>query len=387
MRATAAGISIGLFLVAGPARAQFPPITDPNEDEFICQVKAATAMDKLVVFKSKCVQKCISAARRAGGPYDGCFGPAFTDPATNRCINDLRRGVVPVAQREMRNKYCSTDCPECYPAGVCSTGEPFVADTGALVDPYASLVYCIEAQGGTPTREEARCEDAVAKQLNGLRKFKGRCYKRCKVGEWKGKLAPGSCVPPVPSDPDTADCIFNETSGAEAEAAAAIAKACSGTSRPSCYGDSDFFWVELAQTDIDARIPIVYCDEPAISTTTSTVTTSTSTTTLPCTGEPVGGHCWFRGTREQDCNTVCAIQGLVYDPATATYAGSGGTDAQCEAVLAAFGDAPLDYPSATSCATGVGCSKIDFGPSGRCIDLPTTATASAAALLRYCACR
>jgi hypothetical protein len=50
-------------------------------------------------------------------------------------------------------------------------------------------------------------------------------------------------------------------------------------------------------------------------------------------GVAVGGFCWFVGGTGADCNSTCAAQGRVYDEATRTYAGSDGTNANCEAVL------------------------------------------------------
>ena len=39
-------------------------------------------------------------------------------------------------------KACTNDCPECYAASVCSTGEPVVSNTEAQLDPFGDrLVY------------------------------------------------------------------------------------------------------------------------------------------------------------------------------------------------------------------------------------------------------
>ena len=50
-----------------------------------------------------------------------------------------------------------------------------------------------------------------------------------------------------------------------------------------------------------------------------------------------GGFCWFMGDSGASCDAACAIKGRAYDSATETYAGSGGTDANCVAVLDALG--------------------------------------------------
>ena len=57
---------------------------------------------------------------------------------------------------------------------------------------------------------------------------------------------------------------------------------------------------------------------------------------LPCEAT-TGGFCWFLGADDVTCDAVCAIAGRAYDSATETYAGSGGSDANCIAVLDALG--------------------------------------------------
>jgi len=105
-----------------------------------------------------------------------------------------------------------------------------------------------------------------------------------------------------------------------------------------------------------------------------------------CAGQDVGGFCWFLGAAGESCDTVCAGQGKLYDAATATYAGSGGTDAQCEAVLIALGlPGPHNFSGTTSCAQGFGCANSSSG-SLHCDSPATTAGASTPTLSRACAC-
>lgn len=55
-------------------------------------------------------------------------------------------------------------------------------------------------------------------------------------------------------------------------------------------------------------------------------------------GRLVGGYCWFRQGNTLDCDRVCAIHGRTCDlSGTKDFAGSGGTDANCQALMAAFG--------------------------------------------------
>jgi hypothetical protein len=61
-----------------------------------------------------------------------------------------------------------------------------------------------------------------------------------------------------------------------------------------------------------------------------------------CGSEVVGGFSWFLGAPNESCDATCAQQGRTCSSATATYVGSGGTLAQCAAVVKAF------YPQITS---------------------------------------
>jgi len=121
------------------------------------------------------------------------------------------------------------------------------------------------------------------------------------------------------------------------------------------------------------------------STTTTSVST-TSTTTIPCAaGVGVGGACWFLGTSAQSCTDVCTGHSLVYDASTASYAGSGGTLANCEAVLNALGKSG----AATAPSTGfdnLGCYFDEQMAANFRNPNQTTAGAAASFIERACAC-
>lgn len=103
-----------------------------------------------------------------------------------------------------------------------------------------------------------------------------------------------------------------------------------------------------------------------------------------CTGFVAGGFCWFLGSFGQSCASVCAGQGLVYSPGTASYAGSGGNLSNCFAVLTGLG---MSCPGGGEGPGfgGVGCFKDAFFCT-RDLD-PTTSTASAGYAQRACACQ
>ena len=132
--------------------------------------------------------------------------------------------------------------------------------------------------------------------------------------------------------------------------------------------------------------PDVPTTTTTIATTTTTTTSSTTTTTtLPCIGEVVGPACWYLGSDGDNCDTTCLNWGRVYDPATASYAGSGGTDAKCTAVLTALG-VGMGNASAADCGTeGLGCVNFaDFRL--RCQTPPTDSTSLNPSFKRACAC-
>lgn len=104
----------------------------------------------------------------------------------------------------------------------------------------------------------------------------------------------------------------------------------------------------------------------------------------PC-DATTGGLCWFLGAKDASCDAACAIKGRAYDSATHTYAGSGGTDANCIAVLDALGVAAGPLNTNSSCFDGLGCLYAPLGRA-RCTAPPTNSSSSAGAVQRVCAC-
>jgi len=138
-----------------------------------------------------------------------------------------------------------------------------------------------------------------------------------------------------------------------------------------------------------ATVSKMLCAPAEVVSTQSTTTTTvpgTTTTTLPCAaGVPVGGACWALGAAGNTCTQVCNGQSRTYDPATASYAGSGGTDDQCKAVLDALGASTAGgVQDASGCNYGCGFDAVGGGPR-RCTDA-TTQGGSAVGIERACAC-
>lgn len=123
-----------------------------------------------------------------------------------------------------------------------------------------------------------------------------------------------------------------------------------------------------------------------------------STSTASCAGASVGGSCWYYGAAGQSCSTVCATHGGGTS-ATASYAGSSGTDANCSSLLTTLGAGPNDFMLgggygivANSCLGGfktMGCLYDVSGSAAgryRCTDLATDLTSAIAGVRRVCAC-
>src|SRR5262245_41824044 len=267
---TAVIAATGLCLLAGPVLAQ---VTDPTKDEQKCEAGAGKAITKFVGSKSKCISKCFATARKTMGPYTGCFEPGYTDPTTNTCINDPLKGAEAKGGAAVA-KGCAVDCPECYSNAECTDGSktnPWIVTTEGDIDApfgpgtgFPSLIYCVEKAGGTPTKDEAKCEDGTVKALVKFTGSKQKCYAKCFANFYKGKI-PGGCNPPA-SDPATVACISDPTKGAEAKAKAAIVKACT-VAVPACYsggatGAANSF-VGAVEAKVDQRTPQIACGSPS----------------------------------------------------------------------------------------------------------------------------
>ena len=90
-------------------------------------------------------------------------------------------------------------------------------------------------------------------------------------------------------------------------------------------------------------------------------------------GQAVGGFCWFLGAIGASCDATCTGMGRTCSPGTISYAGTGGTDAQCQSVLTALG-----FPGAVSTygdGSGIGCTVLApgiFNFPRREVGAPTT---------------
>lgn len=105
----------------------------------------------------------------------------------------------------------------------------------------------------------------------------------------------------------------------------------------------------------------------------------------PPDGAVVGGYCWLMGGAGDSCDTTCGNFGLGYDPATMTYAGSAGTDANCVAVLNALRQ-PTTSLGGYSPPAGLGCFRDPIHYYRDATNL-TTSSGYDRQEQRACACR
>lgn len=102
-----------------------------------------------------------------------------------------------------------------------------------------------------------------------------------------------------------------------------------------------------------------------------------------------GGFCWFLGDFGESCDDTCVAAGRVYDDATRTFAGSGGSNANCNAVLDDLGVSlpPVSGPCAAF--GGIGCAAVGgFGSASvHCLTPPTDSMSAFLPAVRVCACQ
>ena len=255
--AMAMALAVGLSLTVSSAPAQTPPA---NKPQLKCQTSVSKALVKFVQSKAKCAQQCLDKARKTSGPYTGCEPPDFTDPKTNACIFDPQKGAEAKARATI-SEGCAADCPACYEF-ICPDGAQLVTGLEELIDTIGVQFFCLEVAGQTPTKQEAKCEDAVAKTLATFLGKKAKCYQNCITSEFKGKIPANSCVAPSPADVATQDCITK----AETKAVASIDKVCVAVpGNPACYPPavSGADWIGIGEDAVDGIAPGVYCGSPS----------------------------------------------------------------------------------------------------------------------------
>src|SRR5215475_11590061 len=166
---------------------------------------AGKALTKQVGSRAKCITTQRKVVPPGPGQYAECFPPF--GGATLACLSGDPLKSADAKAAAAIIKACTDapgkdNCPECYGAAICTTGNPFVATTSALTSAQGQFVYCTEAADGTPSKDEGKCEDGLSKTLVKWVGTTSKCYTSCYQNEAKGKIMFGTCTPPA-ADPAT----------------------------------------------------------------------------------------------------------------------------------------------------------------------------------------
>lgn len=109
----------------------------------------------------------------------------------------------------------------------------------------------------------------------------------------------------------------------------------------------------------------------------------------PCAGVGALGSCWYLGTDDESCAALCAMHGA-FDDATASIAGSGGSNGECQTVLTALGHPGVVVNDGTTLAqySHLGCTVETAGGMlrARYNGYATWDTAHYTGIRRACAC-
>ncbi len=100
-------------------------------------------------------------------------------------------------------------------------------------------------------------------------------------------------------------------------------------------------------------------------------------------GVKVSDYCWYAGASNEHCDTVCGNVGLIYDPATRSFAGSDGTNSNCQEVLDALG---LGSGSVSTTSNNRGCQFRSSNNTRYRGTQATTSSGRSSGYLRACAC-
>jgi hypothetical protein len=255
-------VAFALCAAGAPAFAQTTPDT---KDALKCQTGQSKATAKFVGAKAKCAQKCLSAARKTMGPYTDCTPPY--GGATATCIQDPVKGAEAKARASI-GKACAKDCPDCYANDTpsnCPNGAGFVATAEGNVDTVGPLVYCLENGGMTPTKEQGKCEDGVAKALTKYVGSFGKAVSKCVTNEFNGKIGAGSCTFTGTTVPDAATQAALDK--AQGKAVGSIDKVCVPVpGNPPCYAanlNSGQEWTDFVEAILAGASPNTYCGSPS----------------------------------------------------------------------------------------------------------------------------
>jgi hypothetical protein len=354
-------------------------------------------------------QKCINTlnkdtakvAATQGKNDSGCVKSATKGSPSATCVPSDGSGKVAAveakaASDETKNGCLGANAPSFGYAGVTAgTTAAVAAEVNLFFDTYGttSTVGVIST-----AKVDAKCQSAVTKDLEKIIATKWKQYVSCKKNTLKnGATSAAALEACLSGDPNSiAADPKQKISKAVTKLSGDIGRDC-GTSAAivsiaadfpgGCSGSTTGTLAGCLDTKAECRICLALNATDGLSEDCELFDdgVANGSCLCPAGGEAVGGACWYLGAGGQSCDQVCNGLGKTCGPATASFAGSGGTDAQCSGVLTALGVAD-PYYGCTTCFPGdLGC--ID-NPSAayRCDSVPTTCGQSSPDTRRVCAC-
>lgn len=146
------------------------------------------------------------------------------------------------------------------------------------------------------------------------------------------------------------------------------------------HNGSATFYSAISHSDCATISEVRTCTGGALS---GSFTHATCSAPL-CGGVEVGGYCWYFGATDANCTTVCTGHGG-YNAATLSYAGSDGTNGNCQSVLEALNAGPPGGGVSTNGFT-LGCMTNASGTARYRGTGATVEGSNGAAYRRACAC-
>lgn len=163
-----------------------------------CADALAGTLAVVVQKRSACVQKCEKRALAGTGPASDCVPPYGGKTAS--CVHRVRSNALAgLLSRCARDLCANTRGSSC---------DGYLASMVTLAERQSDLVVgkllCAEP---TVSRAEAKCRQAIVKEMGSFTVKRASCLRKCRKQELDRTVAPGSCRPPAAADQATAACI------------------------------------------------------------------------------------------------------------------------------------------------------------------------------------
>lgn len=317
---------------------------------------------------------CVKAKRTPEAPQTTSVTPVLTLSASTPAITLGASANLTWSTEGIKEDSCSL---------VASDGStlPAFSAKSATVSPKTSTTYtatCTKAESGEAINETSSTSVSVNSSADSsvppLTTSGVAVYVN---GSTSTTIASGTSV-----------SVTWQTNGVSDESSCTIVASPSG-SENLVFSSKSANVVPTSTTTFTVTCPNASAGSPAYSA-SATVNVSSSTSPITnsgtCAGVQVGGYCWYLSAVDQSCDTVCTSRGATavsYD----SYAGSSGTDENCNATLQALGIASNDQLNSINCTSGWGCYANATGMGkNRCRNMAFVSNISSPIARLACAC-